>query len=1046
MTDQNDDSARSQFHKEKREYALRTLPEHRRLAGRWDELFALLTNFKYIEDKIALLSTNELELDYQFSLRKWGGSNESHNILKSFSNALRLNSHLINENPDLTFTYFYNFLTWLDAPNGPIHALCEQEARRQVNWLCLTKNPENITKDPENTISRHSNWIRSLAFTKDGRYIISNSLDGTVRVWGSNDKQLISTIFLDKHEISVLTPNDKFIITSHLNGQIMIWELDTGTLFRTIETNSYITEILVTPDGRKIITGHKDTFIRIWDFEGRLFRSIHNIGDIEALEISPNGKILYSGSNQGIINCWIIETGENIGTLKDGNSRKISKLVMTKDGKKIISSCDQFIKIWEITSGKVLNILELPEDCLRNGAFVSIKIALSIDDKYLISGQANGCIQIWDLSEGKQKGQIQLKIKNADIAALAIAPTSGYFIATNQHHAPIVEAWDILTGNYLWSMDISLHGINSISVSPDGDKLITGHNADTVKVWDLQSKKLLKSFFGESYFHNIDSIDISQSGKYIISSRYFSDFKNCINIWDYESEKLLLSFDDKGYKARISPDEKYIVYASGSAIKVLSLNDQKVLHIINGHKGEITALLISQNGEYGVSGSTDGTLRIWNPQNGRLIHILRGHKGSVIDIDISSDGKKIASISEDLTLKIWEHTFIGWKHRTINTQVSANSVKFNKGENEVILGLADQTVRVWNISTGKLSGTLTGHKSKVTAVTVSQKHNYIISGSTDHTLKLWEISDDNLKNKFSTHSHGVSAICISPDEMYVASGDENNSVIVQTINGDVFFTLKDHDSEYIDAGLFELAQVHRIEDLMISSNGNFLVSASGDKKILLRDIKSGEVLFTFLVPTEEKPVAVYISKDMKKIISLSKNEKILVWDVKKKYILHSFECSADTLAVSSDEKYLVSSCVRDGTINIMDYRTGYTIRSFKYSIGFSKLVISNDNQFILAISNEDFSIVLIDFTTGKLLNRLSGHTDDIQSLFLCNSEKNIISGSLDKTIRYWNIENGTNTILFKNDSAIECMSLSINEKLLVFGDARGFVKIANWIH
>lgn len=1046
MTDQNDDSARSQFHKEKREYALRTLPEHRRLAGRWDELFALLTNFKYIEDKIALLSTNELELDYQFSLRKWGGSNESHNILKSFSNALRLNSHLINENPGLTFTYFYNFLTWLDAPNGPIHALCEQEARRQVNWLCLTQNPEKITKDPENTISRHSNWIRSLAFTKDGRYIISNSLDGTVRVWGSNDKQLVSTIFLDKHEISVLTPNDKFIITSHLNGQIMIWELDTGTLFRTIETNSYITEILVTPDGRKIITGHKDTFIRIWDFEGRLFRSIHNIGDIEALEISPNGKILYSGSNQGIINCWIIETGENIGTLKDDNSRKILKLVMTKDGKKIISSCDQFIKIWEVTSGKVLNILELPEDCLGNGAFVSIKIALSIDDKYLISGQANGCIQIWDLSEGKQKGQIQLKIKNADIAALAIAPTSGYFIATNKHHAPIVEAWDILTGNFLWSMDISLHGVNSISVSSDGDRIITGHNAEIIKVWDLQSRKLLKSFFGETGFYEINSIDISQSGKYIISSRGLLGLKKSIDIWDYESEKIILSIGDKGYRAIISPDEKCIIYASESTIKVMDLRDRKILHILSGHRGEITALLISQNGKICVSGSADGTMRIWNPKNGRLTHILRGHLGPVIDVDISNDGKKIVSISDDLTLKIWERTFIGWKHRSINIKVPASTVKFNKDEKEIILGLSDQTIKIWNFYTGKLSGVLIGHKSKVTAMTVSQKHNYIISGSADHTLKFWKFPEDRLKNTDSTHSFGVSAICISPNGMYVVSGDENNSIMVRTINGEVLYTLKDHDHEYSDSGAYNLWQIYGIEGLMMSSDSNFLVSVSADKKILLRDIKNGAVLLTLLVPTEEIPVAVYLSKDMRKIISLSRNEKILVWDVKKKHILQSFECSANSFAVSEDEKYLVFSSYDDKSINIIDYHTGHTISSFKFSVGFSKLIISKDNQLIIAVSNQDFSIALIDFATGKLVNKLSGHTDYIQSLFLCNRDKNIISGSLDKTIRYWNVENGSNTILFKNDVAINRLSLSMDEDVLVFGDSSGAVKIANWIH
>jgi hypothetical protein len=95
MNTQSANSTGSLLEQEKREYAFRTLPEHRRLAGRWVDLYKLLTNFDFLEDKCRFLSVYDLESDYRTTLQTWQGELVHKDILEKFEVRLGLESHAI---------------------------------------------------------------------------------------------------------------------------------------------------------------------------------------------------------------------------------------------------------------------------------------------------------------------------------------------------------------------------------------------------------------------------------------------------------------------------------------------------------------------------------------------------------------------------------------------------------------------------------------------------------------------------------------------------------------------------------------------------------------------------------------------------------------------------------------------------------------------------------------------------------------------------------------------------------------------------------------
>ena len=75
--------------------------------------------------------------------------------------------------------------------------------------------------------------------------------------------------------------------------------------------------------------------------------------------------------------------------------------------------------------------------------------------------------------------------------------------------------------------------------------------------------------------------------------------------------------------------------------------------MLSGHTGDVRSLVFGPDGGTLVSGSTDDSVRIWNPNTGEQIRRLNGHSAEVWGVDYSPNGQMIASSSEDGFVKLW---------------------------------------------------------------------------------------------------------------------------------------------------------------------------------------------------------------------------------------------------------------------------------------------------------------------------------------------------------------------------------------------------------
>jgi hypothetical protein len=156
----------------------------------------------------------------------------------------------------------------------------------------------------------------------------------------------------------------------------------------------------------------------------------------------------------------------------------------------------------------------------------------------------------------------------------------------------------------------------------------------------------------------------------------------------------------------------------------------------------IIAVSFSPDNKYILTGSGDGTARLWDLE-GNLIKIFIGHSGYVNSVAFSSDGQSILTGSSDRSARLWNIS--GKVIRDFKGHsMSVNSVAFSPDGKEILTGSKDRTARLWDLN-GNVLQEFKGHSSAIMSVAFSPDGQHILTGSSDSTARLWNLKGKQLK-------------------------------------------------------------------------------------------------------------------------------------------------------------------------------------------------------------------------------------------------------------------------------------------------------------
>jgi guanine nucleotide-binding protein subunit beta-2-like 1 protein len=166
---------------------------------------------------------------------------------------------------------------------------------------------------------------------------------------------------------------------------------------------------------------------------------------------------------------------------------------------------------------------------------------------------------------------------------------------------------------------------------------------------------------------------------------------------------------------------------------------------LKGHSHFVQDVAMSSDGQFALSGSWDGTLRLWDLNNGNTTRRFVGHTKDVLSVAFSADNRQIVSGSRDKTINLWNT--LGQCKYTITEEGHkewVSCVRFSPNLNTPLIVSAgwDRVVKVWNLDrTVKLRTNLLGHTGYVNTVTVSPDGSLCASGGKDGYAMLWDLNE-----------------------------------------------------------------------------------------------------------------------------------------------------------------------------------------------------------------------------------------------------------------------------------------------------------------
>ena len=625
---------------------------------------------------------------------------------------------------------------WEQNNVGRVRQLLEDMATRRergFEWFYWQRQ----THLQIETFRGHGAAICGVAFSPDGRRIVTGSYDKTAKVWDTTTGRLVHTLEGHSNRIVAVafSPDGKRIVTGSDDSTARVWDATTGQqLFTLTGHAAQVRAVAYSPDGKGLVTGSVDQTAKVWDaitFHEQV--TIKATDAIRSVAFSPDGKRVVTSSgtrsewdvwNSGeetTAKVWEVASGALLLTLT-GHGNSINAVTFSPDGRTILTgSWDNTAKVWDAASGKELH-------SLRSHSAPILSVAFSPDARWIVTGSADNTAKVWDVASGKEL--LALKGHSAAINSVAFSPDGERIVTASGDWMPgadhTARVWDVTKSRK--ALTLAGHGeaIRSVAFSPDGVRIVTGNTDKTAEVWDVASGSNLLTLTGHS--------------------------------------NAVLS-------AAFSPDGQQIVTGSqDSTAKIWDASNGRELRTLYGHTHWIWSVAFSPDGQRLVTGSMDGTAKVWDATGGRPPLTLKGHGDQVFAAAFSPDGLRIVTCSADTTAKIWDAAS-GMELLPLKGHSSyAISVAFSPDGRRVVTGSSDRTAMVWDAASGKELLTLMGHGDQVWAVAFSPDSQRIVTGSYDQTAKVWETDSGHELLTLKGHTAPIRSVAFSPDGQRIVTG------------------------------------------------------------------------------------------------------------------------------------------------------------------------------------------------------------------------------------------------------------------------------------
>ncbi len=595
-----------------------------------------------------------------------------------------------------------------------------------------------------------------------------------------------------------------------------------------------VSSVAYSRDGKVLAAAGADGNVQLWDSTGMIpLETVRAHPGASVVTFSPDGKLLATlGRSDGALKLWDLTSRPvRLARQFPAYHRQWARILFTPDGTTMISGMDDnTIRLWDMGSGDRSRSRAIP-------VFSAGPMALSGDGRTLAvcsGGKEASRITFWNIA-GRQVKLLPISLPPEGLVqSMAFSP-DGRRLVTGAG-APVL--WDVVTGRRLREYAVHTGVILGTEFSPDGTVIASCGSDGTIRLWNPESGRLLAALHGHT--SRITSIAYSPGGDTLASA---SD-DGTARLWDTDIKRLrkaarerngyeILSAGIEGVRGvTFSPDGRLIAEARSRTIRFWSPATKTqvgrpLVEESGPRPGQVLlprGLAFSADGKRLASGSTDGTVRLWDVPDCKEIspplighqfgvsHVgfaahgilvsgnggaaggvpasirlwnLASHKGlgkltgdpmtPLGSLAISPDGTTVATGSPDQKIVLWD---VAGRQRVATLEGTANaaSLAFSPDNKLIAAGQRDGVVFLWDRASGRLLRRLDGHAGPVLALAFSPDSKTLASGGMDGTIRLWNPAVSQEEATLTGHQNWIFSLAFSPDGNLLISGSPDGTV------------------------------------------------------------------------------------------------------------------------------------------------------------------------------------------------------------------------------------------------------------------------------
>jgi RNA polymerase sigma factor (sigma-70 family) len=492
--------------------------------------------------------------------------------------------------------------------------------------------------------------IHALAFTGDGRTLISGGLDDQVRVWDTGTGKELRRIQVG-HPVEgiAVSPDGKLLASAgwDVASTVSVRETDTGKELHRFRLPLGVSQVLFAPDGKTLAAvedwndeAGRENKVHLWDVvTGKLRRQLTVREHILGIAFSPDSKNLATG-HLGTFHVWDVSTGNWVERF-EGHSGRIDRVVFAADGKTLAGSGDNTIRLWDVGTGK-----EIP--CPGDGHQGPVEaLAFLAGGKTLVTAGEDHTLRHWEAATGRQVRRFQTRGEASGRSFVA-----GKILALREKEE--VRLCGVATGKELGRFRFP-DRVGQVALSADGKTLavyVVGKDL-TVRVVDTATGK---ERLARPYPQGVQALALSPGGEVLA----LGPMDPVLPLLDAATgnEIYRLRLPENVTILAFSPDGRTLAEGAGYGTlrlwEVATGKERARRPDRDSRSG--SQMAFSPDGRVLALGDSDGTLRLCLAATGKELQRLRGHRNSITCLAFAPDGKTLASAGYDTTALVWDVT------------------------------------------------------------------------------------------------------------------------------------------------------------------------------------------------------------------------------------------------------------------------------------------------------------------------------------------------------------------------------------------------------